>query len=63
MHPASEIISSVREMTGLSESALYRAVSAKTFPAPLKLGPKSNRWIRQEIEAWFAARLSERESA
>lgn len=56
-------ISDVRETTGLSESAIYRAVNAKTFPPPVKLGPKSNRWIRQEVEQWFADRIAERETA
>lgn len=53
-------IAEVRRISHLSESAVYRAVTSGAFPKPIKLGPKTSRWIRLEIENWFATKIAER---
>jgi prophage regulatory protein len=50
-------IHQVKQVTGLGRSTVYNWVKAGTFPAPIKLGPRSVAWVKEEIEAWVAARL------
>lgn len=52
----------VRRLTGLSDSAVYRGVHAKTFPAPVRTGPRSAKWILSEVVGWRDARIAERDS-
>jgi prophage regulatory protein len=51
--------------TGLSRTRLYEAVAAGTFPKPAKLGPSARAvaWSTDEVDAWIAARLADREAA
>jgi prophage regulatory protein len=49
----------VKEMTGLSRSTIYSWITAGRFPAPVKLGPRSVAWVKEEIEAWVNARITE----
>lgn len=51
--------------TGLSRTRLYEAVAAGTFPKPVKLGPNARAvaWPAEEIDAWIAQRIAEREAA
>lgn len=49
----------VRGHTTLSTSEIYRRIAAGTFPAPIKLGPKSVAWIESEVLAWCEARIAE----
>lgn len=51
--------------TGLSRTRLYEAVSAGTFPKPVKLGPDARAigFVETEIDAWIAARIAQREAA
>ena len=49
----------VKARTGLSRSTIYFRVSEKTFPAPVKLGPRAVGWIESEVEAWLADKVKE----
>ncbi len=51
--------------TGLSRSGLYAAVASGSFPRPVKLGPNARAiaWPANEIDAWIADRIAEREAA
>lgn len=42
----------------LKRSSIYRAMRAtpRGFPLPIKIGPKTVRWIAAEIEDWLASR-------
>ena len=42
----------------LKRSSIYRAMRAtpRGFPLPIKIGPKTVRWIAGEIEDWLASR-------
>jgi len=60
--PALLRISEVRRLTGLSDSAIYRAVQRGAFPRPLKLSERSSAWVESEVRGWIAARISERDT-
>jgi prophage regulatory protein len=51
--------------TGLTRTRLYEAVSAGTFPRPVKLGPNARAigFSEGEIDEWIRTRLAEREAA
>jgi len=61
--PALLRISEVRRLTGLSDSAIYRAVQRGQFPRPLKLSERSSAWVESEVRGWIAARIAERDCA
>lgn len=44
----------------LDPSTIYRGVAAKRYPAPIKVGPNTSRWLRSECEAALAAMISRR---
>lgn len=57
-------IRSVVDITGLSRSAIYRAISSSGFPRPVKLGPAKNRssivgWPAHEVDAWLRKMVRE----
>jgi predicted DNA-binding transcriptional regulator AlpA len=35
----------------LNASTLYRGIKAKRYPAPVRVGPNSSRWVRSECLA------------
>jgi prophage regulatory protein len=48
----------VMERTGLSRSAIYRAIKSQSFPAPVKVGRRSVAWSSAAIEQWVLAALA-----
>lgn len=42
---------------------LHRLIKGGRFPAPLKLGEGTNRWLEHEIDQWLVDRAMERRSA
>jgi prophage regulatory protein len=46
----------VIELTALSRSSIYAAVSRGTFPAPFRLGARAVGWRHCDIEHWLAER-------
>ena len=44
----------VERRVGLGRSALYRAMREGRFPEPLRVGPKSVRWLLSKVENWIA---------
>ena len=46
----------VIERTGLSRTTIWRRVRAKTFPAPIQLGPNSIGWPESVIIEWVESR-------
>jgi prophage regulatory protein len=53
----------VKLLTGLSRSTLYALISAKSFPAPVQLGPRTVAWVRSEVNEWAVERISASRSA
>ena len=48
----------VKALTGLSKSSLYELIRAKSFPAPVQLGPRTVAWVSCEVRQWAAERIS-----
>ncbi|HEX2752334.1 MAG TPA: AlpA family phage regulatory protein [Alphaproteobacteria bacterium] len=40
----------------ISSATLWRWVKAKTFPAPVKLGPRITAWRWDDVQAWMRDR-------
>jgi prophage regulatory protein len=53
----------VARVTGLHRVTIYRRMARGLFPKPIRLGPNSVGWLRDEIDDWFVARIAEREKA
>lgn len=49
---------SVKSLTGLSRSTIYRLIAEGNFPKPIKLGARASGWRQSEIEAWIDSRSS-----
>jgi prophage regulatory protein len=47
---------SVMRMTGLGRSTIYRLVAEKSFPCPVRLGPRAVAWRRSDLDQWSSAR-------
>ncbi len=46
----------VKTITGLSKSSLYALIRANSFPAPVRLGPRTVAWVRSEVKGWAVER-------
>lgn len=47
----------VKAVTGLSKSSLYALIREKSFPAPIRLGPRAVAWVRSEVRQWASERV------
>ncbi|GEO82595.1 helix-turn-helix transcriptional regulator [Pararhodospirillum oryzae] len=45
----------VEALTGLARAALMRHVAKGTFPPPLKINSRCNRWKESAVRAWIAS--------
>ena len=50
----------VLDLTGISHSGLYARINKGTFPAPIKIGPKTARWREDEIAEWLESASAQR---
>lgn len=48
----------VKQVTGLSKSSLYALIRTESFPAPVRLGPRTVAWVRSEVKDWAVERIS-----
>ena len=46
----------VERRIGVTRSSLYRLMRSDDFPLPVKIGPRTNRWLPSEIDAWIETR-------
>tara|TARA_B100000809_G_scaffold136724_2_gene134217 strand:+ start:1043 stop:1246 length:204 start_codon:yes stop_codon:yes gene_type:complete len=53
-------IAEVKKQTGLCASSIYKMAVLGKFPKPIKLGNRSSRWIRAEVDQWIDDRITER---
>ncbi len=44
---------------GLRRTAIYAAIQAGTFPAPIKLGARCVAWPSDQIENWIRERIAD----
>jgi prophage regulatory protein len=47
----------VKAVTGLSKTSLYTLIREKSFPAPVRLGPRAVAWLKSEVRQWAAQRV------
>lgn len=47
----------VKAVTGLSKTSLYAMIREKSFPAPVRVGPRSVAWVRSEVRQWAVERV------
>ena len=43
-------------LTGLCRSSLYKALAAKDFPEPVKLGKRAVGWLQSDLMDWVETR-------
>ena len=43
-------------MTGLCRSSLYKALAAKEFPEPVRLGKRAVGWLESDLMHWVETR-------
>ena len=55
-------IGEVKRLTGLSTATLYRKISAKEFPRPVRLGAAARAWLLSEVQDWIAGRIALRDT-
>jgi prophage regulatory protein len=53
----------VKAVTGLSKSSLYELIRANSFPASVRLGPRTVAWVKSEVRQWAADRILTSRSA
>lgn len=49
----------VKNISGLSDSEIYRRMATGKFPKQVALGPKCVVWVEAEVFAWCEARIAE----
>ena len=54
------LLEAVKACTGYSTTTIYDRIRAKAFP-PIKIGRRASAWDADEVAAWQAARLAERD--
>jgi prophage regulatory protein len=47
----------LQNRVSLGKSAIYAAVKAGTFPAPIKLGARAVAWDSASVDRWCAERI------
>jgi prophage regulatory protein len=50
-------IDEVKRLTGISTATLYRKISAREFPRPVRLGVVARAWPLSEVQSWIAGRI------
>lgn len=54
-------IKEVEKTTGFKKSAIYLRIGQGTFPRQVKLGSRTARWGRGEVEAWKQEIIKQRD--
>ncbi len=49
-------IREVLEMTGLSDSTLWREIKAERFPSPVPISARGKGWLASDVSAWLRNR-------
>src|SRR5438874_5790954 len=53
----------VKAITGLSKTSLYALIREKSFPTPVRLGPRTVAWLKSEVRQWAVERVHASRSA
>lgn len=54
-------IKEVEKTTSFKKSAIYLRIGQGTFPRQVKLGSRTARWVRGEVEAWKQEMINQRD--
>jgi prophage regulatory protein len=46
----------VLELTGLGRSTVYRMMSERSFPTPVRLGKRAVAWRHEDVQQWTQSR-------
>lgn len=46
----------VLRLTGLGRSTVYRMMSERSFPVPVRLGKRSVAWRHEDVQQWTQSR-------
>mgnify|MGYP006287307843 CR=1 FL=1 len=46
-------IAEVSQITGLSQSAIYKLIKNSRFPQPIRISPKCSVWSDEQLESWM----------
>jgi prophage regulatory protein len=47
----------VKAVTGLSKTSIYELIRERSFPAPIRLGPRAVAWVKSEVRQWAVERV------
>lgn len=47
----------VKRRTGLARSTIYKKLTTKEFPKPVKMGTRCTLWLESSIEEWMSERV------
>jgi len=53
----------VCELTTYSKTTLWREIRAKRFPRPIRISPGRVAFIRDQVDAWINAKMTQAEDA
>jgi prophage regulatory protein len=56
-------LAEVKLITGLSKTSLYAMIRERSFPPPVRLGPRAVAWVRSEVTQWAVDRVNASRSA
>ena len=51
-------LDTIKEITGLKKTMLYRLMAEGDFPKSIQLGSRAVGWSFAEVEAWLAERIN-----
>jgi len=51
-------LKAVKELTGLSRSAIYANAKTGTFPQSILLGLRTVGWLESDVQAWIDQRVA-----
>lgn len=52
-------ISELKEITGLSRTAIYKKMSEGKFPKNIKLGARAVGWLSSDVDDWITSLIAE----
>ena len=55
-------IDDVVERTDLPRSTIYWLIAKRQFPRPVHISPRRARWLKSDLEKWWAKRVEERDA-
>ncbi len=51
-------LAAVTGLVGLQKSTVYRLIREGQFPAPLRIGPRTSRWVESSVLTWIQERIA-----